>query len=245
MKKKLKIYSVLLALVLIGNYVCKTFNIYNYTYTSREGETLILDSLTEEFATIDRKTITRVDTIDGTPVPITSRSWNVHFKPTLEVSVPVRPHNSATDKYLYSRVKEQPCVVEMQRVKLKVPMEKGSTTFTVVIALMICLLLPPTIWLLVIILKVIRSVYKGEIFVTQIAKQLETAGWLLVAFWFLANVVSYVQIMLIRDAVLMAYYDICWQFVSIYYIIFGLALMIVSQIILMGKDLKEEQELTI
>jgi hypothetical protein len=92
---------------------------------------------------------------------------------------------------------------------------------------------------------VVRSVYKGEIFVSQIAKRLETAGWLLVATWLVVNVTSYIQIQLLREQVLMAYYDICWQPASINFVIFGLVLMILSQIILKGKDLKDEQELTI
>ena len=135
-------------------------------------------------------------------------------------------------------------MVEMQQVKLKVPMEKGSNTFNIIFALSICLLLP-FLWLLVIVLKVVHSIYKGEIFVTQIAKRLETAGWLLVAFWILANVVGYIQIQILRETVMMAYYHIPWESASIYYIVFGLVLMIISQIILMGKDLKDEQELTI
>ena len=245
MNKKLKIYSVLLAIVLVGTVISNTYHRDNYSTVTREGEVLTLDSLTEEFAKVDKKTTVNVDTVDGKRHNIsTTTSWNVYFKPTLEVTIPVRPNRAATDKFLYSNVKGQTCMVEMQQVKLKVPMEKGSYTFNTVIALMICLLVP-SLWLLVIILKVIRSVYKGEIFVTQIAKRLETAGWLLVAFWFLANVVGYIQIQILRKAVLMAYYDIYWQSASIFYIIFGLVLMILSQIILKGKDLKDEQELTI
>ena len=246
MNKKLKIYSVLLAIVLVGTVISNTFHRDNYSTVMREGEVLTLDSLTEEFAKVDWKTTVKVDTVDGKRDTIaTATSWNVQFKPTLEVTVPVRPCRAATDKFLYSNVKGQTCMVEMQQVKLKVPMEKGSYTFTIVLALMICLLLPPSLWLLVIILKVIRSVYKGEIFVTQISKRLETAGWLLVAIWFLGNVVSYIQIQLLRDAVLMAYYDIYWKLADVSYIIYGLVLMIIAQIILKGRDLKEEQELTI
>ena len=136
-------------------------------------------------------------------------------------------------------------MVEMQKVKLKVPFEKASPDYILTNTLLSCATLPLLIWLLVIILKVIRSVYKGEIFVSQIAKRLETAGWLLVAFWFLANVVGYIQIQILRKAILMAYYDIYWQPASINFVIFGLVLMILSQIILKGKDLKDEQELTI
>jgi hypothetical protein len=240
MNKKLKIYSVLLAIVLVGTVISNTFYRENYSTVSREGEVLTLDSLTEEFGKVDKKTTVHVDTV----ATITTTSYNVQFKPTFEVTVPVRPNRAATDKFLYSKVDGQSCMVEMQKVKLKIPMEKGSDTFTIVLALMILLLLP-FLWLLVIVLKVIRSVYKGEIFVTQITKRLETAGWLLVGFWFLANIVGYIQIQILRETVRMAYYDIYWESASIYYIVFGLVLMILSQIILKGKDLKDEQELTI
>ena len=245
MNKKLKIYSVLLAIVLVGTVISNTFHRENYSTVSREGEVLTLDSLTEEFGKVDKKTTVLVDTVDGKRDTIgTTTSYNVQFKPTFEVTVPVRPNRFATDKFLYSNVDGQSCMVEMQKVKLKVPMEKGSNTFNILFALSICLWLP-FLWLLVIILKVIRSVYKGEIFVTQIAKRLETAGWLLVAFWLLANVVGYIQILLLRETVMIAYYNIPWESASIFYIVFGLVLMILSQIILKGKDLKDEQELTI
>ena len=245
MNKKLKIYSVLLAIVLVGTVISNTFHRENYSSIMREGEVLIQDSLTEEFGKVDKKITVHVDTIDGKCDTIgTTTSYNVQFKPTFEVTVPVRPNHAATDKFLYSNVDGQSCMVEMQKVKLKVPMEKGSNTFKIIFALTICLLLP-FLWLLVIILKVIRSVYKGEIFVTQIAKRLETAGWLLVAFWLLANVVGYIQILLLRETVMIAYYNIPWESASIFYIVFGLVLMILSQIILKGKDLKDEQELTI
>ena len=245
MNKRLKIYSVLLAIVLVGTVISNTYYREKYSTVTREGEVLTLDSLTEEFGKVDKKITVHVDTIDGKCDTIgTTTSYNVQFKPTFEVTIPVRPNRFGNDKFLYSNVKGQTCMVEMQQVKLKVPMEKGSNTFNIIFALSICMLLP-YLWLLVIVLKVIRSIYKGEVFLTQIAKRLETAGWLLVAYWLLANVVSYIQILILREIVMMAYYHIPWESTSIYYIVFGLVLMIISQIILMGKDLKEEQELTI
>lgn len=246
MNKKLKIYSVLLAIVLVGTVISNTYHHRDsYTTTTRGGEVLTLDSLTKEFGKVDKKTSVKVDTVDGKRDTVsTTTSYNAQFKPTWEVSVPVRPIRAGSDKFLYSKVDGQSCMVEMQQVKLKIPMEKGSDTFNIIFALNILLLLP-FLWLLVIVLKVIRSVYKGEIFVTQITKRLETAGWLLVAIWLVVNVTSYIQIQMLREQVLMAYYDIYWHPASGYIIVFGLVLMIISQIILKGKDLKDEQELTI
>ena len=245
LKNKLKFYSVLTAIVLVGTVLSLMFNFENYSCEQGDGEVLTLDSLKEEFAKIDRQTTINVDTTNGRRDTSTFSSWTVHFKPTFQVTIPVRPINGANDKFLYSRLKGESCLVEMQKVKLKVPFENASPDFMLTQTLLSCAASPLFIWLLVIVLMVVRSVYKGEIFVSQIAKRLETAGWLLVATWLVANVTSYIQIQLLREQVLMAYYDIYWEPVSSYYIVFGLVLMILSQIILKGKDLKDEQELTI
>ena len=239
MNKKLKIYSILTAIVLVGTVLSLTFNFENYSCEQGDGEVLTLDSLKEDFAKIDRQTTINVDTTNG------RRDTSTYFKPTFEVTIPVRPIRGANDKFLYSSIKGEPCMVEMQKVKLKVPFEKASPDFTWTNTLLSCSTLPLLIWLMVIVLMVIRSVYKGEIFVSQIAKRLETAGWLLVATWLVGNVTDYIHIQMLREQVLMAYYDIYWQPTGINFVIFGLVLMILSQIILKGKDLKDEQELTI
>ena len=120
MNKKLKIYSVLLAIVLVGTVISNTFHRENYSSIMREGEVLIQDSLKKEFGKVDRKTtVLHGKTVDGKhDTIITTTSWNVQFKPTFEVTVPVRPNHAATDKFLYSNVDGQSCMVEMQKVKL-------------------------------------------------------------------------------------------------------------------------------
>lgn len=247
LKNKLKIYSVLLAIVLVG----KTFfSMYhypeNYSSNPRDEEVLTLDSLTEEFAKVDKKTTVYVDTINGKCDTTSTRTdYKAYFKPFLKVTVPVRPRLSAIDKFLYTKVEGQPCMVEMQEVSFIVPMEKRPFVFTFITVCLICTYLPLAIWLLVIILKVIRSVYKGEIFVSQIAKRLKTAGKLLVTIWLVVSAMNYFYVVILRETIMMAYYDIKYQTADILYIVFGLVLMILSQIILKGKDLKDEQELTI
>ena len=49
MNKKLKIYSVLMAIVLVGSAITLTFNYESYSCDKRDGEVLTLDSLKEEF----------------------------------------------------------------------------------------------------------------------------------------------------------------------------------------------------
>ena len=117
--------------------------------------------------------------------------------------------------------------------------------FVISLAL-IFLIVPFYIWLLVVIMKVLWSVYKGEVFVTQIAKGLEKAGKLLVAIWIVGRIVGYIILSIMKKNLLLAGYEIDFPIIGeVTFLIFGLALMIVSQIILMGKELQEEQELTI
>ena len=79
-----------------------------------------------------------------------------------------------------------------------------------------------------------------------IAKKLERAGFLLVIIQLLCYAGSVIMTHILRQTVHLAYYEIkAATFPTSTFIIIGLALMVFSQIILMGKDLKEEQELTI
>ena len=55
MNKKLKIYSILLAIVLVGTVISNTYHREKYSVVTREGEVLTLDSLTEEFGKVDKK----------------------------------------------------------------------------------------------------------------------------------------------------------------------------------------------
>lgn len=121
LKNKLKFYSVLTAIVLVGTVLSLMFNFENYSCEQGDGEVLTLDSLKEEFAKIDSQTTINVDTTNGRRDTSTFSSWTVHFKPTFEVTIPVRPIRGANDKFLYSSIKGEPCMVEMQKVKLKVP----------------------------------------------------------------------------------------------------------------------------
>lgn len=248
MKKKLKIYSALL-IVVLACLVAKFFT-YNTSrsWTNRPGEELYLDSMNSYFAKkLDIKTTTWNDTINGAPATHTSTDWSFTAKNTWEVNIPVR-HRGGIDHYLYSRLANgQPVMVDMQTVKIKVPMENNPQIRPIIISLFLgCLVVPFDIWLLVVILKVLRSVYKGEVFVSEIAKGLEKAGKLLVAIWVVGRITYHIILLIMKKNLLLAGYEIDFPIIGeVTFLIFGLALMIVSQIILMGKELQEEQELTI
>ena len=248
MKKKLKIYSALLIVILVVLAARVITFPHSRSWTNRPGEELYLDSMNLDFAKkLDIKTETWTDTINGIPYPHTSTDYNFTTKKTFEVDVPVR-HRGSIDHYLYSRlVNGQPVMVEMKYVKIKVPLGFSRLNRPIVISgALILLIVPFYIWLLVVIIKVLRSVYKGEIFVSEIAKGLEKAGKLLVAIWIVGRITGYIVLFIMKRNLLLAGYDIDFPIIGdVTFLIFGFALMIVSQIILMGKELQEEQELTI
>nr|MCR4701646.1 hypothetical protein [Bacteroidaceae bacterium] len=71
-------------------------------------------------------------------------------------------------------------------------------------------------------------------------------GILLTVLYLFQFIGSYVIMQyFIREVRLAGYYIVFRNDCNSMYIITGLALMIISQIILMGKDLKDEQDLTI
>ena len=248
MKKKLKIYSALL-IVVLAVLAAKFLTITrSQSWASRPGEELYLDSMNLNFAKkLETKTMTWTDTINSAPATHTSTDYSFTTKKTFEISVPVR-HRGCLDHYLYSRlVNGQPVMVDMKTVSIKVPLGFSPQNKPIVISLaLIFLIIPFYVWLLVVILKVLRSVYKGEVFVSEIAKGLEKAGKLLVAIWVVGRIVGYIVLSIMKRNLLLAGHEIDFPVIGdVTFLIFGFALMIVSQIILMGKELQEEQELTI
>ena len=100
--------------------------------------------------------------------------------------------------------------------------------------------------ILYMVIKLISKIRRGEIFVTKVSKYLEITGLLLTFLYLYELAVSYVVTQYFISTIHLADLSIVFNNeCNSMYIFTGLALMIISQIILMGKDLKDEQELTI
>lgn len=230
MKKKLRLYCGLLTLVLVAAIVCSVFHVNYSCSTDKEREGLYFGEEPEEFSTIEE--------IEG---GVRRKS-----KPMMYIDVNVEARHSPKDFALLSEVDGQVCRVDMKQVSLAIPADRVTQTKPFIIAY--CSMIPDVLllgWLVVIVFQVLRSVARKEVFVARIAKKLELAGILLVAYWVWAYIRSFILTQIIKEYINMAYYDIKWFTPDFIFPIMGLALMIVSQIILMGKELQEEQELTI
>ena len=241
MNKKLKIYSTLFVVVLVYLVVTSVFHIDSYGWGQGGHDKL-------EFVDEAPGFMTR-DTLEGGAVRTIT-------KPTVSYEVYVKPKDLSKQRVLLSTAKSihqssagetQTYKVEMQKVKLVTPTSETSFNFHILFAIVSALVVTIVIvWILCMVYKLIRRIRKGDIFVAQVSKYLETTGFLLTALYLFQWFSSYVFTQYcINNIQLSDYYIVYKNEANSMYILTGLALMIISQIILMGKDLKEEQDLTI
>ncbi|MBR4921085.1 MAG: DUF2975 domain-containing protein [Prevotella sp.] len=232
MNKKLKIYSTLFIVTFIILAVTSTFHYNNYTWTGTSEEKL-------EFADCPPEFMSRDTLPSGTVIT------NRHL--TMSYEVNVVPKDTPDRKVLLSKTKDQTYQVNMKKVDLGVPMNKVQSHIPSILILSTAVVvIIVAIWILVLVFKLIFKIRKGEIFVTKVSKYLETAGILLSGLYLFTLATSYITTQYFISHIQMAdYYIVFKNECNGMYILTGLALMMISQIILMGKDLKEEQELTI
>lgn len=232
MNKKLKIYSTLFVVAIIILAVTSTVHYSNYTWDSNSDEKLeLVESPTEFMST---------DTLANGQV-VTRRH------PYIGYEVNVEPRNYPNQKILLSKSNGQTYRVNMKKVNLEVPAtELHSYVPMIFILSSAAVAIIVAIWIVVLVFKLILNIRKGEIFVTKVSKYMETAGILLSVLYIYTLIASYITTQyFIQNMHIADYYIVFKNECNGMYILTGLALMMISQIILMGKDLKEEQELTI
>lgn len=244
MKKKLNLYSALLLVALIVLTATNVFHVdyHGHTVYGYEDEKLEMVDMPQEFYT--------VDSIEG--------GVRTNWLPTYEFTVNVRNHHIGGRKVLMSTgytkdnngsaIEKQSFLVEMQKVSLKAPMSKfKQSKMTIVIAatnMIVGILL--VVWILVMVFALLRNIRNGNVFVSKVAKYLETTGILLAISYVWQFIGSYIITKHFQNTVAMADYEIVFQNeCNSMILIMGLTLMIISQVILLGKEMKEEQELTI
>ena len=232
MNKKLKIYCTLFVVAIIILAVTSTFHYNYYTWDSNSEEKLELVESPSEFMS--------TDTLANGQV-VTKRH------PYIGYEVNVEPRNCPNQKILLSKSDGQTYRVNMKKVNLEVPASDAYSYLPMILILSSALIaIIVAIWIVVLVFKLIRNIRKGEIFVTKVSRYLETAGILLSVLYLYTLVSSYITTQyFIQNMHIADYYIVFKNECNGMYILTGLALMMISQIILMGKDLKDEQELTI
>ena len=231
MTKKLKIYSTLFVVALVVFVMSDTFHYSSMGWSPAPDNKMEFAELPSEFE--------KRDSIPGGVV-----STGV---PLISYEVNVQSWGRQDHKSLLSTAQGQTYKVDMKKIKISIPTSRTGSKVplyfiasSAIFAVIVCL------WILWLVIKLIISIRRGVIFVTKVAKYLEITGILLSLLYLNALIVSYSITQYFIANIHLADHSIVFKNeCNSMYLLTGLALMIISQIILMGKDLKEEQELTI
>ena len=238
MNKKLKLYCSLFVTVLI------LFMVFNFIHVSFPFSYCTYDNEKLEFMDTPGEFYDVFDTV--------SHDGGHHYYSSVKTynfDVNVMPKDrilSSKDKALFSITNNQIYKMQMQSVRITTPSRQASTFFAILsFALpLVCFIV--AVYIIVLVFKIVRRIREGVIFASQVSRFIDIAGKLLVGLYLFQFIVSFVYSMYCINHIHLAqYYVVYKNDANIMLILTGLGLMIISQIILMGKDLKEEQDLTI
>lgn len=158
----------------------------------------------------------------------------------------VMPKRSDDKRSLISSVGDKKYMVSLQKVSIVIPADEANNVCFILRIVLYVLTTGVSIWLIILILKLIAKIGKGEIFVSGVSKMMETTGILLSCLYLFRWIILFAITHYCIKNIELANYDIVDKVdANGMLILTGLGLMIISQIILLGKDLKDEQDLTI
>ena len=137
-------------------------------------------------------------------------------------------------------------VIDIEKAKISISSPKQSVVVIMVLGVIVALvLLVGLIWVIRLIVRVIRNIRKGNIFVSQMTVDLERLGILMTIYFaivFIGQIYGYIMTC---DINIENYQVVFGPINGRAWLIAGTGLMLLSQIFSMGKDLKEDVDLTI
>jgi hypothetical protein len=179
-----------------------------------------------------------IKTVDG--------DWT-RMKPFYPFEVNVKSYRLEQDKYLSCNAGEKSCTMVIKKAQIDIPAERENVkTIYYIQVVNIIIQMIFAFFILIIGYLLIVSVYKGEVFVGKVARLMEVAGGLICGMTLVNTTSSYISFRMLMEHIDSTYLDIYWDYGNNFiFITLGLTMMVFSQIILRGKELQEEQELTI
>ena len=231
MKNKLKLYCTLLIVVYPVYRVTNILLNHNSHHISEE-KALTIGPLPKECRG------ETIKTVDG--------DWT-RMKPFYPFEVNVKSYSFERDKYLSCNAGKKSCTMGIKKVQIDIPAERENVkTIYYIQVVNIIIQMIFAIFILIIGYRLVVSVYNGEVFVGKVARLMEVAGGLICGMTLVNTISSYISFRMLMEHIDSTYLDIYWDYGNNFiFITLGLTLMVFSQIILRGKELQEEQELTI
>lgn len=137
-------------------------------------------------------------------------------------------------------------VIDIEKAKITMPSTNRNVLVIIVLAVVLAVVyLAGLIWVIRLCIRVMKNIRKGNIFVSQMAVDLERLGILMTIFFvvdFIGQIVGYFMTCGIQ---LENYQVVLGPINGRAWLIAGTGLMLLSQIFSMGKDLKEDVDLTV
>lgn len=232
MNTKIRIYCTFLLLAIITNTFHCGRSTRNTTLSTSEDKLEFVSELPSDF--------TSTDTLSDGTIKHDVNTWSY--------TVYVAPKKDSTVRTLISTAFDQTYKVNLQKVSLEFPADKGSAgnfpkTFLFIVTIITVI---AGLAILIMSVQLIRNIRWGNIFVSNVANYLKRIGFLLLAIYIVEWTAKYFCTEYLIEHVRMAHYDIVYHNDSnSMYLIMGLSLLIISEIVMMGKDLKDEHDLTV
>ena len=137
-------------------------------------------------------------------------------------------------------------VIDIEKAKISVPSTKNYFVKLLVLTVVVAIVyLIGLIWVIRLIVRVIRNIRKGNIFVSQMAVDLERLGILMTIF-FVVGFIRQIFTYFMACGIQFEDYQVVFGPINRHaWLIVGTGLMLLSQIFSMGKDLKEDVDLTV
>ena len=137
-------------------------------------------------------------------------------------------------------------VIDIEKAKISVSSPKQNIVVMIVlVAIVVIVYLIGLIWIIRLIVRVIRNIRRGNIFVSQMSVDLERLGILMTIFFIVGFVGQIVGYFMTCDINIENYQVVFGPINGRAWLIAGTGLMLLSQIFSMGKDLKEDVDLTV
>ena len=137
-------------------------------------------------------------------------------------------------------------VIDIEKAKISISSPNQNFVVMLVLAAIVAIVyIIGLIWVIRLIVRVIKNIRKGNIFVSQMAVDLERLGVLMTIFFVIGFIGQIVGYFMACDIQLENYQVVFGPINGRAWLIAGTGLMLLSQIFSMGKDLKEDVDLTV
>lgn len=101
------------------------------------------------------------------------------------------------------------------------------------------------IYLPILFFKIIRAVTRGNIIENKVISRISRMGWLIIIFFLSETLTEIINVVCAQEVLAIDGYNIVMDFSNYSFLILGIIILLLSEILRVSHTLKEEQELTI